>query len=124
MYSKGTMKALSIQQPWAAAIIYGGKDIENRSWNTKYRGRFYVHSSLGFAKNAPQEVWDIFDKHFPDGSEAYGGIIGTVELVDCVNSSDSKWWQGPKGFVLKNPEPCAFKRAKGRLGFYEVPRDL
>lgn len=37
------MKALSIQQPWAWLIVNGYKDVENRDWNTKFRGRFYVH---------------------------------------------------------------------------------
>ncbi|MBW4564641.1 MAG: hypothetical protein KME32_26650 [Mojavia pulchra JT2-VF2] len=26
------MKALSVRQPWAYAIIYAHKDIENRGW--------------------------------------------------------------------------------------------
>ena len=28
------MKALSIRQPWAWAILHAGKDIENRDWRT------------------------------------------------------------------------------------------
>ena len=28
------MKALTIKQPWAWAIIHAGKDIENRDWVT------------------------------------------------------------------------------------------
>jgi len=35
--SRLAMKALSIRQPWAWLIIAGHKDIENRSWGTKYR---------------------------------------------------------------------------------------
>jgi len=42
------MIALSIQQPWAWAIIHGGKDVENRTWPTKFRGRFLVHASRKF----------------------------------------------------------------------------
>ena len=113
------MKALSIKQPWAAAIIYGGKDIENRTWNTKLRGTFAVHAGAGCDTKAPQYVWDIFDKHFSD-KEAYGGIIGTVDLVDVVTESDSMWWIGPKGFILTNPRPVDFIPMKGRLGFFEI----
>lgn len=113
------MKALSIKQPWAAAIIYGGKDIENRSWKTKFRGRVYIHASLQVDKNAPKYVWDVFEKHFDD-KMAFGGIIGSVEITDFVESSDSKWFQGPFGFVLKNPKPIEFIRYKGQLGFFEV----
>jgi len=28
------MKAITIKQPWAWAIVFAGKDIENRSWRT------------------------------------------------------------------------------------------
>ena len=37
------MKALSIRQPWAYAIFHLSKDVENRSWPTRYRGRKAVH---------------------------------------------------------------------------------
>lgn len=31
-------KALSVRQPWASAIVFAGKDVENRSLRTHYRG--------------------------------------------------------------------------------------
>lgn len=44
--------ALSVRQPWAWAIIYAGKDIENRSWQAvnrglKQRGRVAIHAAKG-----------------------------------------------------------------------------
>jgi hypothetical protein len=38
------MKALSIQQPWAWAIIHAGKRVENRTWSTRFRGPFFIHA--------------------------------------------------------------------------------
>jgi len=35
---------LSIRQPWAWLCAEGFKDIENRTWATKYRGPFYIHT--------------------------------------------------------------------------------
>ena len=32
------MKALSIHQPWAWAILNAGKTVENRTWSTNYQG--------------------------------------------------------------------------------------
>jgi ASCH domain len=32
------MKVIVIRQPWAWLIVNGIKDIENRSWRTRYRG--------------------------------------------------------------------------------------
>jgi hypothetical protein len=123
------MKALSIRQPWAWLIIHGGKDIENRTWHTKFRGRFLVHASAGctkkqwadavsFALNAgliknPAEV--------PPISELLrGGIIGSVELAASVDTSDSPWYMGQKAFILRNPKPLPFTPLKGRLQFFEV----
>ena len=39
------VKVLSVKNPYAYLIIQGGKDVENRTWTTDYRGRLYIHSS-------------------------------------------------------------------------------
>jgi hypothetical protein len=38
------MKTLSIRQPYAALICRGIKKAENRSWETKYRGKILIHA--------------------------------------------------------------------------------
>ena len=38
------MKALSVRQPWAWAIVAGWKPIENRTWATDYRGPLLIHA--------------------------------------------------------------------------------
>ena len=47
------MKALTIKQPWASLIAHGVKDIENRTWKTKYRGKILIHAAA---------TWDIRSK--------------------------------------------------------------
>ncbi len=119
------MKALSIRQPWAWLIIHGGKDIENRSWHTKFRGRFLVHAAKGmtreeyaFAYRYALAFCNVTIPKFEDLNR--GGIIGSVELVDSVDTSDSPWYMGQKGFSLRDPEPMQFRPLKGRLQFFEV----
>lgn len=123
------MKTLSIRQPWAWLIIHGGKDIENRTWHTKYRGRFLVHASAGCTRkqwgDAVRFCLDqgVIETPFnvPTLDELQrGGIIGSVELVDSVDHSDSPWYMGEKGFVLRDPKPLQFMPLKGQLGFFEV----
>jgi hypothetical protein len=41
------MKAITVRQPWAWAIINAGKDIENRTWNTNFRGRVAIRAGMG-----------------------------------------------------------------------------
>ena len=36
---------LSVRQPWAWALLYGGKMVENRTWARRYRGRIWIHAS-------------------------------------------------------------------------------
>lgn len=127
------MKALSIRQPWAWLIVHGGKDIENRTWHTKHRGRFLVHASAGCTRKQWSEAVSFaleagLIKHpaeVPPINELLrGGIIGSVDLVDSVDTSGSAWYMGEKAFVLRDPKPLPFTQLKGRLGFFEVPDEL
>lgn len=133
------MKALSIRQPWAWAIMVAGKDIENRDWKPanpglRFRGRCLVHAALGMTlgeytaglstMHAISEEWP-----FPEGLTLppmhelkRGALLGTVEVVDIVDKSFSPWFFGPLGLVLREPRP--FKHPiprKGMLGFFDVP---
>jgi hypothetical protein len=107
------MKVISIRQPWAWAIIWGGKDVENRTWTTGYRGPVAIHASASFDTNAvlPKGVRppsrDQLDR---------GAIIGVVELAQVVDRSSSRWFQGPYGFVLRKKRPLSKAiRCNGRL---------
>lgn len=123
------MKALSIKQPWAHLIIHHGKDIENRTWHTKFRGRFLVHAAQGMTQQEYADAAAFADLecgvNIPPFNELQrGGIIGSVELVDSLDTSDSPWYMGQKAFVLRAPQPLPFVPLKGRLQFFEVPADL
>lgn len=122
------MKALSIRQPWAWLIVHGGKDIENRSWHTKHRGRFLVHAAKGMTSNEFTQALLFCSERglpMPDRDDMQrGGIIGSVDLVDSVDQSDSPWYMGEKGFVLRDPKPLPFAPLKGRLNFFDVPDEL
>lgn len=125
------MMALSIRQPWAWLILNAGKDIENRDWPTRFRGRFLIHASKGMTRdeyeNATDPLWHkggptIDIPSFEDLQR--GGIIGSVELIDCVTHSDSPWFNGLHGFVLRDPKPMPFIPYRGQLGFFAVPDDV
>ncbi len=121
------MKALSIRQPWAWLILNAGKDIENRDWSTNVRGRILIHAGKGMTRdeyeNAQDLLWDINEAvRFPAfGELERGGIVGAVEIIDCVTKSDSPWFFGEYGFVLRNPERLPFRPLLGKLGFFGVP---
>lgn len=120
--------ALSVRQPWAWAIIYAGKDIENRSWQAvnhglRQRGRIAIHAAKGMTRDEYEDTVDFLVSRGVGCPEAKdlmrGGIIGSVEVVDVVSESSSPWFFGPRGLVLRNPEPCTFVPAVGQLGYFE-----
>jgi hypothetical protein len=113
-------RALSIRQPWAHAILHLGKDVENRKWRTHFRGPILIQVSLKIEREEALKL-----KLDPDNLPT-GVIVGSVEIVDCVRNSRSKWanarhWH----WLLENPralmKPILFK---GALGFPRVPGRL
>ena len=120
--------ALSVRQPWAWAIIHGGKDIENRSWQAvnhglKMRGRICIHASKGMTRDEYDSARYTMEKigvECPRPDDLYrGGIIGAVEVIDVVKFSGSPWFFGPRGLVLRDPRPCKEFPATGALGYFE-----
>jgi hypothetical protein len=118
------VKALSIRQPWAWMILHGGKDIENREWPTRVRGRVLIHASKGITPDEYRDaVWYADQRGVAVPHEVNmqrGGIVGSVEIVDCVMRSDSPWFMGKYGFVLRNPVLLPFQPCRGALGFFDV----
>lgn len=127
------MKALSIRQPWCWMILNAGKDIENRDWPTRFRGTVLIHASKGMTQDeyldcadtaiaARRSLQATGSLHLPPFKELErGGIVGQVDIVDCVQDSQSPWFCGRFGFVLKNPKALPLRPFKGALGFFDVP---
>jgi hypothetical protein len=124
------MKALSVIMPWPLLIMGYGKDVENRTWPTNYRGEILVHASKN-AKGVFDTLHIIKEKGFIDSDGMnwlldwypylLGSIVGSVELVDCVKNYNSRWaesdmwhWVLRNPIMFENPIP-----ARGRLGLWE-----
>ena len=131
------MKVLTVRQPWAWAIVHGGKDIENRSRNLagSYRGPVAIYA--GLAKPEKHNVASVAHRK-AHGTEVssnlvFGAIVGVVELVSVHHDSDhgrghpcSPWaiaddWH----LVLKHPRSLPVPiLCKGRLGLWTPPADV
>jgi len=122
------MKALSIRQPWASLIIAGIKPIENRTWKSNYRGPLLIHAAMKFDQDGFRWIFNKYnkDRRHPDYEIAEqslyerGGIIGSVEMIDCVTYHQSEWFFGPKAFVFENPKDLPFLPCPGKLSFFDV----
>ena len=115
------MKAISIKQPWASLIVHGIKDIENRTWATKYRGKVLIHASgtwfkypendrtLGnlFTDAQWEKIRENYDKNLYSILEPKAiidrlptsAIIGEVEIIDCVINHESIWAEKTEGIT-------------------------
>lgn len=125
------MKAISIKQPYASLIVSGIKNIENRTWKTNYRGRVLIHASavpaLSDIGDLPTEQLKYAYSEMGKGKEiepiVTSAIIGSVEIVDCVQNHNSVWAEkGVWNWVLANP--VKFKEpilgVKGKLSIWDA----
>ena len=146
------MKALTIKQPFAHMIITPQaelilqsiafapirKRVENRPRRTNIRGTILVHAGISTEYIDPAKPGD-----FPE--YAWGAIIGTVDIVNCVPFQRLGWrveitpevhnaypWlkrhphaHGPWCYILENPVrlaepvPC-----RGYQGWWTPPADV
>lgn len=124
------LKALSINQPWAWCIVNNWKRVENRDWNTKFRGEFLIHAGKKFDNNGYDFISSILPSFVIPAKTEFkhimGGIVGKARLINTVHiknkslmcEDDKPWFFGEYGFVLDECEPCDLIPCKGQLGFF------
>lgn len=134
--------ALAVKQPWATLLCAGIKDVENRSWQTDYRGRLYIVASSttvnGYFDEGiiPQQIMDavaeaqakgiIGDIHtFPTSA-----VIGYVDVDDCTGEHVDSIWSGGSliegniNWKVKNAhifETPLLPGYKAKLNLFEIP---
>ncbi len=137
------MKAISLWQPWASALVVGVKRNETRHWPTHYRGLVAIHA----AKRRTRAERECFADILSDSADSraafgdalaldfdtlpFGAIVGIGNLAACVRTEglavsllEDSWgnyepgrfaWQFDKIWRLREPVPCV-----GRQGFFDV----
>ena len=129
------MKALTLIQPWATLIMLGEKQIETRSWNTKYRGKLAIHAGKKidktvFDKPYYKEVFaknNITPQNIPTSCIiAYCDLDDTKSTEELVNIISDKercfgdYSSNRFGWILKNIVPITPPiPAKGMIGLWE-----
>lgn len=143
--------ALSLRQPWCVFMLSLPaehlKRIENRLWNTSFRGDIWVHASKGLTKaefygacdfalsaGVPRELLPSFD-----GLQR-GGIVGRWRIVNVMLPGGMKRvgrelvpherkgdrWHMPDqhGFIIEDARPVPFVACSGAQGYWRVPADV
>jgi len=145
------MRVLTVRQPWAWAIIYAGKDIENRTRNVAgdYRGPLAIHVATKYATegldlraldDACDRWHDALDadcNHHPWQADV-GAIIGVVDLVGvhesgagfdhktrkvqaCSPWADWEGWHLELANARQLAQPIPYR---GGLGLRRLPADI
>lgn len=144
------MKALSLTQPWAWLVVRPDiigpvvrplltdleiKGIENRRWNTKFRGGFLIHAAKSVRRDdyddavlfaAREGGLDLANRIPAFDALERGGIVGAANLYTVIHPlrplemPHRLKWHMPEqfGFVLGDVRPLPFLPCKGALGFW------
>jgi len=106
------IKAISLWQPWASLIAWGGKKYETRSWATNYRGPLLICASRkpfnplvyeGAFLNTLSTFWGSINHRFPSRLYILGCAVAIVELTNC----------SPAAVVAQILEPRSYEMAFG-----------
>lgn len=127
--------ALSVHQPWAWAIVYGGKDCESRGpmllrhLPKPIERRIAIHAAKGMTRDEYEGAASFMAKLgviCPPAIELQrGGIIGSVCVTRVTKPSappQSRWYTGPRALMLEDAAPCDFIPAIGERGYFKWSR--
>lgn len=139
-----TLRALTVRQPWAQAIVDGHKDVENRSqgFPKGYRGPLLIHAGLQWSERGQYDprVRPLYLARWPE-SFALGAVVGVAGVDDIHPAWGCCAPWGEETYPPANPEqrtpgvvthlrlsdPIALRDpvpARGALGLWTPPRDL
>ncbi|MQS17888.1 ASCH domain-containing protein [Streptomyces kaniharaensis] len=123
--SAASLPALTIRQPWLAAILAGDKTVENRSWPTRHRGPVVLHAARALARDGQADplVRAVLAR---PGAPALttGALVATANVTDCHRDTGCcrPWglpglWHWQLDDVQALPDPIP---ATGRLGLWRL----
>ena len=70
-------RGLTVRQPWASLIAEAGKDTENRSWTTRWRGTLLIHAGLTL------DPVPVPDARLAGYTLPLGAVVAVATLADC-----------------------------------------
>lgn len=138
------MRAITIRQPHAWAVIHGGRHVENRAvpwmWHSAVGERVAVHAAArltgkGLASPLVAAAWADAYRFVPLTRDrlARSAVLGTVHVAGVHTPEEcggtcSRWADPDAGchIVLTDPEPCPpmFVGRSGKPGLWHLPADF
>lgn len=130
--AKRTIKALTFHGPWVHAILYAGKDVENRNWKCPLRVGDYIalHAGKTYDWDGAIDIGLITRRlgkpYTPPVEMDYkpGFIYGIAQFGGNVTESDSPWFFGKYGWCLTNVVAIEPVACRGAQGLFDLPADV
>jgi len=120
------MNALTFRPHLAWLVVNGYKDVDNNLIPTTVRGRVGIHANSSPVTPAEYERFRDMCRKFQikkypkrNGFQTEG-IIGSVKIDGCVVDSNSFWFSGPYGYLLKHPRKTRFQSTKGKQVYFDA----
>lgn len=123
---------LSIRRPWTWLILHGGKNVENRTWTTTYRGLLLIHASGGWDgraipfAGALTALGERIPLHRLSGNRDLhpkGLIVGAVALDGICTAGDACGcppWAMPGQNHWRLRDPVAFPEPVRAHGYQKL----
>jgi len=107
----GSMRAISVPQPWAYMIQFHGCKVIPKTKFFEYRGDVLIHSQT---RKAPELKAKFANEIFfhPELMK-YGGYIGIATITGCTPETSSKWYINGYYYTIENFREIDFVRGKG-----------
>jgi hypothetical protein len=134
------VRVLTVRPPYSDAIAHLGKNVENRSWRTDYRGPIAIHAGRRVDRAGIAIVERRYGLRGALPERLYrGGVVAIADLVDVHPAADcweqledGDWvmcsaWAEQAGYhwVLANVRPLADPFGlQGSLGLRVLPADF
>lgn len=141
------MRAISLWNPWGAALAMGWKGVETRHWSTPYRGPLAIHTAKRWRpdqRKAARRLALLIGKEadfFLDAervSNTRGAIVGVGRLVSvrlmtneligeqtAVERAFGNWQPGRFAWFLENMTPLEEPlKLKGRQSMWTLPKSI
>lgn len=121
---KQVERALTLKRPWAQAIIYGPKRIENRRWTPeKVKPPFWmaIHAGQSEDKTAEYHMTSEGLYEVDPAHDHEGCIIGLARVTGYTTYSDDPWYAiGQVGWIIDEVYPLDPIKARGKLNLWPL----
>lgn len=129
------MRAITVRQPWASAIIVGPKRVENRSWpwpsTLRLPSWIAIHAGARLDEGDLEQARRLWPECPGRGELPTRAILGVVQVVrgrigTAQVCRQDPWATGPWCWVLRDPRPLPepIPYFDGKLGLWAVPEHI